>query len=378
MNIYDKYNINENKLIRDYLHNPLQHIETEKGKPLELPYKEDLQYLYIKLNLRRKDICEILKISTSTFKKFVNIYNIKKGYDQIYENTIKGTKEKYGVENYTQTKEWHKLILEQNNGLYPTQTEDFKKKSEITKEQKYGNSHFNNVEKRKETCLLKYGVENYTQTKEYQSKKNTIIGTKDFIENTYKIKLEKYGNEKFNNKEKISRTMLKRYGTEYPQRIGKDLEMFNILDNKERFEQYILERNIDNVKILSESMKIEVGTLNRYITKYELRHLFNYQYSKGEKEICEYINQYYKTLNNIRTIIPPYELDIYIPEIKKAIEYNGNYWHNYNIFPEKKERDELKFKLCEETGIKLLTIWEQDFYNNKNEIFRIINNFIKD
>ena len=73
MNIYDKYNIDENKLLRDYVNNPLQHIETEKGKPLELPYKEDLQYLYIELNLRRKDICEILKISTSTFKKFVNI-----------------------------------------------------------------------------------------------------------------------------------------------------------------------------------------------------------------------------------------------------------------------------------------------------------------
>lgn len=53
MNIYDKYNIDENKLLRDYVNNPLHHIETEKGKPLELPYKEDLQYLYIELNLRR-------------------------------------------------------------------------------------------------------------------------------------------------------------------------------------------------------------------------------------------------------------------------------------------------------------------------------------
>ena len=54
MNIYDKYNIDENKLLRDYVNNPLQHIETEKGKPLELPYKEDLQYLYIKLNYAKK------------------------------------------------------------------------------------------------------------------------------------------------------------------------------------------------------------------------------------------------------------------------------------------------------------------------------------
>ena len=54
MNIYEKYNINKNRLLRDYLHNPLQHIENQLGKPLELPFKEDLEYLYIELNLRRK------------------------------------------------------------------------------------------------------------------------------------------------------------------------------------------------------------------------------------------------------------------------------------------------------------------------------------
>lgn len=54
MNIYEKYNINKNRLLRDYVNNPLQHIENQFGKPLELPFKEDLEYLYIELNLRRK------------------------------------------------------------------------------------------------------------------------------------------------------------------------------------------------------------------------------------------------------------------------------------------------------------------------------------
>lgn len=54
MNIYEKYNINKNRLLRDYVNNPLQHIENQLGKPLESPFKEDLEYLYIELNLRRK------------------------------------------------------------------------------------------------------------------------------------------------------------------------------------------------------------------------------------------------------------------------------------------------------------------------------------
>ena len=33
-------------------------------------------------------------------------------------------------------------------------------------------------------------------------------------------------------------------------------------------------------------------------------------------------------VENCRNIIKPYELDIYIPKKKIAIEYNGIYWHS--------------------------------------------------
>jgi len=51
------------------------------------------------------------------------------------------------------------------------------------------------------------------------------------------------------------------------------------------------------------------------------------------------------------------ELDIYIPSIKYAIEYDGEPWHN-----KKKgalERDKKKYKLCKEKGIKLVRIQEK-------------------
>ena len=50
------------------------------------------------------------------------------------------------------------------------------------------------------------------------------------------------------------------------------------------------------------------------------------------------------------------ELDIYIPSIRYAIEYDGKPWHN------KKgalERDQKKYQLCNKMGIKLVRIQEQ-------------------
>ena len=36
----------------------------------------------------------------------------------------------------------------------------------------------------------------------------------------------------------------------------------------------------------------------------------------------------YEIVENSREIIKPYELDIYLPKLKIAFEFNGLYWHN--------------------------------------------------
>lgn len=62
------------------------------------------------------------------------------------------------------------------------------------------------------------------------------------------------------------------------------------------------------------------------------------------------------------------ELDIYLPDYNLAIECMGNYSHNYDLFPEKEERDKLKIILCNEKNIELIQIWEYDWNNNKENI----------
>ena len=69
------------------------------------------------------------------------------------------------------------------------------------------------------------------------------------------------------------------------------------------------------------------------------------------------------------------ELDIWIPNLKKAIEFNGEYWHS------KAERvvlDRIKEKLCIEKRISLIIIYYKDWINNKdNEKTRLYNFIFK-
>lgn len=107
-------------------------------------------------------------------------------------------------------------------------------------------------------------------------------------------------------------------------------------------------------------------------------------YSVGEKEVLEYIKSIYQgeIIKNTRSIIYPYEIDIYLPEINLAIEYNGDFWHmnpeiydkndvckgNGKIAKEIWERDIEKIEMCYNSNITLIVVWESDWNNKKDEI----------
>jgi len=103
--------------------------------------------------------------------------------------------------------------------------------------------------------------------------------------------------------------------------------------------------------------------------------------SKGEIEIQEYVKTLnVKQINNDRSQILNLltgnylELDVYLPELKKAIEYNGIYWHS---FPDAIERDKFKNEECKRLGIDLLTIQECDYMDNKEQEMEKIKHFLK-
>ena len=76
------------------------------------------------------------------------------------------------------------------------------------------------------------------------------------------------------------------------------------------------------------------------------------------------------------------ELDMYIPELNLAIEFNGDYWHSDNFFLENygitaDEYHQVKFDECKEAGIQLLFVWESAWTTHKQVILRAINDFIQ-
>lgn len=166
-------------------------------------------------------------------------------------------------------------------------------------------------------------------------------------------------------RDKVDNTNLKKYGVKNVMYIGMSEEKIETLKNKDKFKKLILENNYKHTYELANYFNITEATINQYINKYHLRNLFDYSQSKGELEVRNFINEYYKTVNNSREIVKPYELDIYIPEKNIAIEYNGEYWHSQE---RRSMNDKIKQYLCREKNIELIIVWEKDWYSRKEEI----------
>lgn len=92
-----------------------------------------------------------------------------------------------------------------------------------------------------------------------------------------------------------------------------------------------------------------------------------------EKDLANLIKEYcYETLTNTRSVLDNNkEIDIYVPSLKIAFEFDGLYWHseinkenNYHL---NKTRD------CEKRGIKLYHIFEDEWVNKKEIVISMIN-----
>ena len=97
--------------------------------------------------------------------------------------------------------------------------------------------------------------------------------------------------------------------------------------------------------------------------------------SKPEIEICEFIKSFgVECENGNRSVLDGKELDIYVPSLNFAIEYNGNFWHNDKVIDKNKHLK--KTELCKKKGIKLLQIFEDAYFNNKEIVFKKIKHII--
>lgn len=210
-------------------------------------------------------------------------------------------------------------------------------------------------DKMKSTIKDKYGVDNYTKTEEYKTRINELY----FIE------------------------------------LNKKLEQRNLTFINKTEKTITLKCNDCN-NIFSYSISAFNTLIKVFETNFcpECSRIFKNQNntSKQEKEFVSFIKEIYKNKinENDRKILNGKELDIYIPELKLAFEYDGTYWHaDPRFFNENDkikhclasdiwERDKQKDLLCEQNGIKLIRIKEYDWKNDSNKIKQYIREIINE
>lgn len=197
--------------------------------------------------------------------------------------------------------------------------------------------------------------------------------TKNKIKNTCK---EKYGKESFLGLG--IQKGLKRSKQQIENRVNSFKRNNHInYDILEDIEKYLGKKNISkkDFDLLLEVCCCSVSVLYRNIKKQNLT-LETFR-SKGEHEIAEFLDQMnIKYVTNTNLEIYPYQLDIYIPEKKLAIEFNGDYWHQLENKPENYHL--VKTELCESKGIRLIHVWESEWSSNKEFIKILITLYLND
>ena len=96
--------------------------------------------------------------------------------------------------------------------------------------------------------------------------------------------------------------------------------------------------------------------------------------SAAEREIVDWLkkvvpNESIRT--SVRSIIPPRELDIYLPHQKVAIEFNGLWWHSERFGKDSSYHYE-KHRACAEQGIRLIHVWEDQWRDKKELVKRML------
>lgn len=92
--------------------------------------------------------------------------------------------------------------------------------------------------------------------------------------------------------------------------------------------------------------------------------------SKGEEEVFAVLTLLgVNPVANVTNAIRNRELDIYVPDKKFAVEFNGLYWHSEAIRPDKMYHAN-KQAACVAQGIQMFNVWEDDWVKRRNIVIR--------
>jgi len=252
--------------------------------------------------------------------------------------------EKYGVDSPLKNQDIKKTqqntMIENYGESNPMHVEEFKQKALDTNEEKYGVPFaIQNEEvkqKRKDTNQKKYNKDSFVQTGEYWEKRENT---------TLKNRGCKHTSQDPSVQNKYKKTLMERYDGAQ--------NMSEIPGVQEKICKTVLEKfGVPSALCLPE----------------------NRPYGKKQAEITEWLNSFGFNFKPDYTLLNGKEIDAYDPACYLAFEYCGLYWHNeMSKTPRYKPYHYDKYKKCLEKGVRLITIFEDEWIERADQC----KNFIK-
>lgn len=208
-------------------------------------------------------------------------------------------------------------------------------------------------------------------------------------------------------KQKIKITNLKRYGSENPQqnsdvrdktsqtnkaRYGMETYAASLKDDitKDKISEYsynrewLYEQHHDQRKTLTD-IGNELGLSTSVVSK-RFQQLdipvckveSPLTVSQEEIEFRQFIIDWVGEDNviiNDKSVISPYELDVYVPSMKLAFEFNGIFWHS-ELSGRRRQYHANKTKMCNVQGIRLIQVWSNEWKHKRALVMSRIKNIL--
>ena len=136
--------------------------------------------------------------------------------------------------------------------------------------------------------------------------------------------------------------------------------------------------NKKSITEISKMLEVAHSTVGLYFKRHNIQ-VINFRTSQAERDILDYIISIsgHPVISGTKSVIPPQELDIYIPNMKLAIEFNGLFWHS-ELNGKDKTYHLQKTIQCQEQGIRLIHVLEHEWANKQDIVkSRLANMFGK-
>lgn len=173
--------------------------------------------------------------------------------------------------------------------------------------------------------------------------------------------------------------LLKKAGFASPEEVG---EFYN--NNPEYSQKRLL-------KLINDKIGYEAFSprwFKRHVQPHiQHRSKTNHGVSREEIEFCKWLESVIpegiEVVKNTYALIHPREIDIYIPSLNIAIEFNGLPWHEEAYMMKTRgirayDFHKDKFDKCLEKGVDLLYVWSDDWSINTEEVKSMIQQKIND